>query len=209
MFRYLTGVDNEHARALAVDHGVGLMLNPRSYRPSRADAYPIHAVDNGCFTDRWDETQWLGYLDRCARERCLFAVAPDVPFDWTASWERSSRYVDQIRGMGFPVAVALQNGVTIETVPWSDLDVVFLGGDTAWKLGTTALYIAREAQSRGIHVHMGRANSLKRFRRAVSMLCDTADGTKLKHGVPAETAALLRSMLDAVQHPDGNQLALA
>lgn len=222
-FRFLTGVCNEYARELAVTHGVGMMLNPRSYKPSRADAYPAVGIDNGCFTDRWEEGQWLRYLDRCDR-RAIFAVAPDVPplwaverrarrpddvDPWPESWARSERYVDRIRGMGFPVAVAMQNGVTVDKVPWDALDVVFLGGDTAWKLSTDALYIANAARDRGVHVHMGRANSAKRFVRAVSMACDSADGTFLKHGPKQLMADRLRAMLDEVYRLDGHQLALA
>lgn len=208
MFRFLTGVCNEYARELAVTHGVGMMLNPRSYKPSRADAYPAVGIDNGCFTDKWEEGQWLRYLDRCDR-RAIFAVAPDVPFDWEASWARSEGYVDRIRDMGFRVAVAMQNGVTVDDVPWDALDVVFLGGDTAWKLSTDALYIANAARDRGVHVHMGRANSAKRFVRAVSMACDSADGTFLKHGPKQLMADRLRGMLDEVYRLDGHQLALA
>lgn len=208
MFRFLTGVCNEYARELAVTHGVGMMLNPRSYKPSRADAYPAVGIDNGCFTDKWEEGQWLRYLDRCDR-RAIFAVAPDVPFDWDASWARTEPYVDRIRGMGFPVAVAMQNGVTVDRVPWDALDVVFLGGDTAWKLSTDALYIANAARDRGVHVHMGRANSAKRFVRAVAMACDSADGTFLKHGPKKLMADRLRVMLDEVYRLDGHQLALA
>lgn len=209
IFRFLTGVDNPHARVLGETHHVGLLLQPRSYKPSKADLYPVHAVDNGCFSNTWDETKWLRYLDRVGRERCLFAVAPDVPFDWQASWARTERYVDRIRDMGFPCAVAVQNGATVDTVPWDACDVVFLGGDTEWKLGTRCLEIAHAAQHRGIPVHMGRANSLKRFRRAVEMLTDTADGTFLKHGPPDVMAGRLRFMLDDIYRFDGHQLALA
>ena len=213
MFRYLSGVCNEYARDLAVTHGLGLMLQPRSYKPSRAEAYPVNAVDNGAFTppgqpDRFERSKWLRYLDRCARS-ALFAVAPDVPYDWAASWARTEPYVDVIRDMGFPVAVAMQNGVTATTVPWDALDVVFLGGDTEWKLGTDALYIANAARDRGVHVHMGRANSAKRFVRAIAMGCDSADGTFLKHGPPKLMADRLRAMLDEVYRLDGHQLALA
>ncbi len=208
MFRYLTGVCNVYARDLAVTHDVGLMLQPRSYRPARAEAYPVHAINNGCFSSKWEEGQWLRYLDRCDRS-ALFAVAPDVPFDWAASWAQSEPYIDLIRGMGFRVAVAMQNGATADTVPWDALDVVFLGGDTAWKLGTEALYITNAAHDRGIHVHMGRANSTKRCVRAVAMGCDTADGTFLRHGPPQLMAGRLRAMLDEVYRLDGHQLALA
>lgn len=208
MFRYLTGVDNAPARGLAASHGLGLMLQPRSYKPSLSVEYPAFAVDNGCFSGKWEELQWLRYLERCDRS-ALFAVAPDVPFDWVASWARSAMYIDRIRGMGFPVAVAVQNGATATTVPWAALDAVFIGGDTPWKLGTDALYIVKEAQHRGVHVHMGRANSTRRFVRAVQMGCDTADGTYLKFGPPQQMADQLRAKLDEVYRSDGHQLALA
>lgn len=214
MFRYLTGVDSVQAQRLAKSHGVGLMLQPGSYRPSRADDYPAHAVDNGCFTppgtpDRFDEVRWWRYLQRVDRHRCLFAVAPDVPFDWAASWTRSSRYVERIRAAGFAVAVPIQNGATADAVPWDDLDVVFIGGDTAWKLSSAALDIAHEAHHRGLPVHMGRANSQRRFRRATEMLVDTADGTFLKHGPPESMAERLARMLDGLSEFDGYQLAMA
>lgn len=214
MFRYLTGSHNEHIHKLAASHGVGLMLQPGSYRPSLSLEYPVHAVDNGCFTppgqpDRFDETKWLRYLDRCERDRCLFATAPDIPYDWPASWARTEPYIDRIRDLGFRAAVAVQNGATADAVPWDACDVIFIGGDTPWKLGTDALYISRAARDRSIPVHMGRANSERRFRRAAAMLVDTADGTKAKHGNPIETAALIRTMLDRIATPDGHQLALA
>lgn len=210
MFRYLSGasLNNPAVVALGESHQLGAMLNPRSYNPAVAARYPVAAVDNGCFTDRWDEAQWIGYLDRCPRS-VLFAVAPDVPFDWEASWARSRRYVDEIRDMGFRVAVAVQNGATADTVPWSAMDAVFLGGDTAWKLGTEALYIAREATHRGVHVHMGRANSARRIVRAISMSCDSADGTYLRYGEPELMAARLAAMIDHAHRADGHQLALA
>lgn len=208
MFTFLTGVCNEYARDLAVTHGVGMMLNSRSYKPSRADVYPALGIDNGCFTDKWEEAQWLRYLDRCDR-RAIFAVAPDVPFNWDASWSRSEPYIARIRDMGFKVAVAMQNGVTVDDVPWDACDVIFLGGDTSWKLSTDALYIANAARDRGVHVHMGRANSTKRFVRAVAMACDSADGTFLKHGPKELMATRLKAMLDEVYRLDGHQLALA
>lgn len=212
-FRFLTGVCSGGSRELAVTHGVGLLLQPGSYKPARAQLYPVNAVDNGAFTppgqpDRFNEAKWLRYLDRCDRS-AMFAVAPDVPFDWQRSWARSEGYIDRIRDMGFPVALAMQNGVTVDEVPWDAADVIFLGGDTEWKLSTEALYIANAARDRGVHVHMGRANSAKRFVRAVSMACDSADGTFLKHGPPKLMADRLRAMLDEVYRPDGHQLALA
>jgi hypothetical protein len=52
---------------------------------------------------------------------------------------------------------------------------------TAWKLGEACRVIVAEAKRRGVWVHMGRVNSLKRMRYAESIGCDSADGTVLKH----------------------------
>lgn len=208
IFRFYSGVDNAHSRRMALTHGLGLMLQPGSYTPERCAWYPCHAVDNGCFANQWDETRWLAYLERTPRIRCSFVVAPDVPFDWEATWQRSAPYVPVIRNLGFPVAVAVQNGATADTVPWDELDAVFIGGDTAWKLGVRALEISRAAHDRDKPVHMGRANSQRRFRRAIEMMADSADGTFLKYG-PDINAPRLAAMLDPIYRADGHQLACA
>lgn len=90
-------------------------------------------------------------------------------------------------------------------VEWDELDAVFLGGSaecvpcgwvrpvaqaretcrcpfcrakvTEWKLGAVARALVAEARSRGKHVHMGRVSSLKRYRYAARIGCDTCDGT--------------------------------
>jgi hypothetical protein len=93
-------------------------------------------------------------------------------------------------------------------VDWDEFDALFLGGSaecvpcgwvrpvaqarqisrcphchrklTEWKLGAVARELVAEAKRRGKHVHMGRVNSLKRFRYAEKIGCDTADGTFIK-----------------------------
>lgn len=215
MFQYLTGVNTIPGRELITSHNLGFMLGPGGGGgPRVCGLYPTWAADNGCFTppgkpDRWDETRWLRYLERVPRDGCLFAVAPDVPFDWDASWARSEPYIDRIRDMGFRVAVAFQNGAKADAIAWDAIDVAFIGGDTAWKLSTDALYIVRAARDHGLPTHMGRANSLRRFRRAAQMTVDTADGTFLKYGDHQTQANRLRWMLDSMATPDGHQLALA
>jgi hypothetical protein len=148
------------------------------------------AVDNGCGPGKAGigagypgDREYLLFLSRMsarARERCLFAVAPDVVCDARASAVRLERFYAAMRGwFGLPVAFAAQNGLEDLDVPWCSFDVLFLGGDTAWKLGPAARALAREAKERRKKVHMGRVNSLKRLRYAEAIGCDTADGTFL------------------------------
>jgi hypothetical protein len=77
------------------------------------------------------------------------------------------------------VALAAQNGLEHLSVPWGAFDVLFLGGDTAWKLGPYARQLTGEARDRGLPVHMGRVNSLRRLRYAQAIGCTSADGTYL------------------------------
>ena len=174
---YLSGVDGLAARALAVSHGIGFIAQPRSYGPRWCAAYPCHALDNGCFRSSWAETPWLRWLDRFPRDGCLFAVVPDVVGDAAATLERWDRYADRVAAMGFRRAFVLQNGQERHEVP--PAEAVFIGGDTAWKLGEWAAWFTMHAAHRGQWVHMGRANSLRRLRRAAEMHCRSADGNFL------------------------------
>jgi hypothetical protein len=172
--------------------------------PGQGNRIPAGAptcIDNGCGPGK-DGRIGAGYpgdgayLDMLARladdlipdytdpdlTRCMFAVAPDVLGDAEATLERASRMFFWIRYLNFPVALVAQNGLEYLAVPWDDFDVLFIGGDTAWKLGPAARHLAGEAKRRGKWVHMGRVNSLKRLRYADAIGCDSADGTYLAFG---------------------------
>ncbi|MFB8071085.1 hypothetical protein [Streptomyces californicus] len=113
---------------------------------------------------------------------CLFATAPDVVGDARATMLRSAPFLPEIRRRGYPVALVGQNGLEDLAVPWDTFDVLFLGGDTEWKLGDHARALTAEARRRSKWVHMGRVNSLKRLRYAASIGCQSADGTYVAFG---------------------------
>jgi hypothetical protein len=141
------------------------------------------AADNGRFSAPQDysDAKYLAWLARMPVESCLFATAPDVVGDASATLAMSRPMFGPIRELGYPVALAAQDGLEMEDVPWDEFDVLFIGGSTEWKLGEAAADIAREAKRRGKWVHMGRVNSLRRMRHAEAIGCDSADGTVLKH----------------------------
>jgi hypothetical protein len=155
------------------------------------------AADNGKFGKGWPGAdKWFAWLTRTVRrygsDRCLFAVAPDVPFDAVGTLAESGPWLGQIRRLGVPVAFAAQNGSEGPgMIPWDDIDVLFLAGDTAWKLSVMAADLASEARSRGKRVHMGRVNSEERFRHAMAIGCDTCDGTYLRFGPDVNLPQLL------------------
>lgn len=165
--------------------------------PAQGNAVPGGAVicaDNGCFGGGYPgDDAYVAFLEslRLHGERCAFAVAPDVPMDMGASLARSLPMLPRVRATGLPVALAAQNGAEDTVLPWDAFDVLFLGGDTAWKLGAGARCLAAEARARGKRVHMGRVNSLRRLRYANAIGCHSADGTYLAFGPDKNLPRLL------------------
>jgi hypothetical protein len=157
-------------------------------------------ADNGRFGNGWPGYyRWARWLGRHPREGCAFAVAPDVPFDAASTLRLFGPASRLIRRMGFPVALAAQNGIEHLAVPWDDLDVVFLGGDDEWKDGPHARSLTAQARARGVPVHMGRVNTLRRLRYAACIGCGSADGTYLARG-PDKNLPSLLAWLREVNH---------
>lgn len=189
---YLTGVTNDRDEHALIAAGVGLMLQPGNSYHRRADRYSTIAADNGCFADKWVEDRHFAWLDGSVpRDRCLFAVSPDVYPDADESLSRGLAYAPLIREMGFPVAVVAQDGAEDLSWPWEELDCLFIGGERTanpkdeWKTSPAAEWLALEARRHGKWVHMGRVNSGdgvgSRMERARQMGCNSADGTFVKY----------------------------
>lgn len=174
--------------------------------------FKLFAADNACFSQakEFKPDRWKRWLDTVPRPGCLWATAPDVVGDHWATVERSSKYLQLIRDMDFAAAFVAQNGSTPDTVPWDDFDTLFIGGVleclpckwtkptsmpreikhcptcgrklTEWKESEAVLLLVAEAKQREMPVHVGRVNSLRRFRwcRDVAV-SDTTDGTYLKN----------------------------
>lgn len=159
-------------------------------------------ADNGAFSDNFDEDQWWRFLvaNAYAAADCLFAVAPDVVGDHSATLARSLPWLPKIRALGYPAAFVLQDGATADTVPWGDFDALFIGGTTEFKLSAEARALAAEAKRRGKWLHMGRVNSERRWRYAAAIGCDSADGTYLTFGPDANLPKLLAWTRNNDQH---------
>jgi hypothetical protein len=147
-----------------------------------ADGQPW-AADNGRYSapQNYTDTGYLAWLVKMPVASCLFATAPDVMGDAAATLALSAPMFAPIRSLGYPVALVAQDGLKELDIPWPRFDALFIGGTTEWKLGMAAAGIVREAKRRGVWVHMGRVNSLRRMKYAESIGCDSADGTVLKH----------------------------
>jgi hypothetical protein len=157
------------------------------------------AADNGCYGNGWPgERRWLRWLEQHAVHagRCLFATAPDVVGDAEATLDRSIRWLAVIRELGYPAALVAQDGLEDLPVPWTRIDVLFLGASTAWKLGPHATALTAAARRRGIGVHMGRVNSQARYRHAARIGCASVDGTCLIYAPDRNLTRLRRWTTD-------------
>ena len=170
--------------------------------PAQGNVIPpgcLYACDNGKFGKGWPgEQAWFAWLTatvgRYGRDRCLWAVAPDVPLDAAATLAESLPWLQPIRSLGIPVAFAAQDGSEHGLIPWASTDVLFLAGSTRWKASTAVHRLALEAGERGLAVHMGRVNSRRRLRIAQAFGCTTADGTYLAFGPDTNLPRLLAWM---------------
>ena len=134
---YLGTSPCEPAVADMLDHRrLGLMCQPGS-NPPRAGW--LWAADNGCFSDKWDETKWRVWLSKDhPHSGCLFAVVPDVVADHEATLARFWDYRQTVVDTRYPVAFVGQDGATETSVPWIAMDCLFIGGTTEWKMSPTA-----------------------------------------------------------------------
>lgn len=174
---------------------LGMMATPAEGK-SPAEAQ-VWAADNGCFGKGYPgDDAYLAWLAKHAQhaDRCLFATAPDVVGDAAATLERSAPFYAPIRALGYPVALVAQDGLTPNAVPWAQIDALFIGGSTAWKLGPEARELIAEASARGLFVHIGRVNSQRRIRYAQFVGADSVDGTFLTFG-PETNLPKLRGWL--------------
>lgn len=162
--------------AMSAGH-FGCIVTPKQYLPIPPGARWI--ADNGKFGKgypgdlgflRWLETLTPGPL-------CQFVVVPDAPFNAAGTLDLYPRLAPAVRGLGFPCALAGQNGMESMQVPWDDVDVICLGGSTEWKRGLGGAELAAQALAHGKPVHTLRANSYRALAIAAGMGCVSADGT--------------------------------
>ena len=184
---YLTGATNAATEPFLVQRGFGLMVQPGNSMHLRIARYPWWAADNGAFGGKWTEARHMDWLAALPRDRCLFAVSPDVYPDARESLRRGLEFAPVLRDMGFPVAVVAQDGAEQLTWPWEEMDCLFIGGErkspgrSEWKESAEAEQLVRRARARGLWVHMGRVNTPRRLQRAWRMGVLSCDGTLIKY----------------------------
>lgn len=180
---------------------LGLMLTPMmGNKPDLTNTW--WAADTGCFSapEKFRLDDYLVWLAKGPEWTCLFATAPDAVYDWPGTLRVALPALPRIRALGYPAALVVQDGATEGEIPWDEVDCIFTGGTTKWKLSEAAYELMLAAKARGKWAHMGRVNSWRRLRAAAVSGYDSADGTFLKFG-PDKNRSRLDRWLSALQHP--------
>lgn len=142
-----------------------------------SDAGLTYAIDNGAFT-RFDKKAFTRILDRQddAVDRCLFVAIPDVVGNARRTLEIwQNRYT--LCPPKWPMALVAQDGLEDMDIPWQEMKAIFVGGSTNWKDSKCVVDIVKTAKTLGIHVHIGRVNTLPRYKHFAALGADTCDGS--------------------------------
>jgi len=172
--RFLLDVSENKYQNIAGDLLVaGQLITPLTRYSKWASSF---AIDNGAFS-RFDPDAFRAIIAReqPAMEQCLFVVAPDVVGNARRTmelWVRRHRYI----GTSWPIAFAAQDGAEHLTIPWNEMKALFIGGTDSWKDGCEARDLVKTAKILGLHVHIGRVNTPKRFKHFSDLGADTCDG---------------------------------
>lgn len=201
------GVGSHHPKIFEAlkQQKIGLMDSQNNRE--KKDHGIIWAGDNGCFGDKFNEKLWQGWLERSTFyiEDCLFATVPDFLCNHKETLKMFRQYQNIPRDLGYPIAFVAQNGATPKNIPWDDIDVLFIGGDTEWKMGKKALSVTDAAKQNGKKVHVGRVNGYKRYYYWNEAGADTVDGSTFAFS-PEKNLDKVLLWSDAIKSGSGPEL---
>jgi len=184
----VNGATRTVQRLLGHPH-LGRLVQPRSWNAigNIAASGAPWAADNDALA-RINPDAYLGMLDRIAaveRTRLLFVTVPDavevladgsIRGDWSATCWLWKAWRGAVSRRGLPAALVAQDGATVDSVPWHELDALFIGGSDHFKEGLAAASLIRAAKQRGLWVHVGRVNSERREKLLLPLGVDSFDG---------------------------------
>jgi N12 class adenine-specific DNA methylase len=214
---------------------IGIVVTPQhpDYM-TEAEHFPSIMVDNGVFSkDGFNDRKFRSLLGAIKQrpelaKKVRFVVAPDaikrgptgefLGGDADATLKQFPQWADHIHHLGFPAAFVAQNGMEnrLDEMPWDKMDVLFIGGDDAWKEGKLddpqerARWheMLQEAEERKIPVHFGRVNSARRFDLSVfqhgnaySRTNVTMDGNHIGAAGPSQGLNNVTKWLDKWNRP--------
>lgn len=172
---------------------VGHLYSPEGWR-GPFEWLP-YALDNGAFSAfrhgrAWDREAFLELTRRAAAADVAprWVLAPDVVGDRDATLRLWDTWRSTLSREGWPIALALQDGMTPTDASNCGADVLFIGGSTPWKrrqlrdLTPWRLVCER--------IHVGRINGARWLWLCAEQQVESCDGTGWFRGDPVQLAGL-------------------
>lgn len=153
------------------------LLTPLTYRlPQQIEQH--YAIDNGCFAN-FEEGAFLRLLERERKRRdlCRFVSVPDVVGSALRTLEVFQEWKQRLSD--WPLAFVCQDGQENLPIPWKEIQSIFIGGSTEWKISKHSENCIKAAKIIGKWVHVGRVNTPGRFEHFEKLGADSIDGTGL------------------------------
>lgn len=171
-------------RRYSHDPNLGRLLTPDTGNSIQelADCGLPFGVDNAFFNNP-RPSAYLKMLDKVAvqdRTRMLWVSVPDVVGNHAATVEFFRVWAPELVGRGLPVAFVAQDGATISNIPWGEIDCLFIGGTTRWKMSRIPVRLSLWARHLEILCHWGRVNTDNRMDWIGALLeagADSFDGS--------------------------------
>lgn len=157
---------------------IGWLIGPRAMKKTKLRPWVPYALDNDAFSawdkkTAWNVEAWRTMLKLASASRIAprWTLVPDVVADRERTLANWALYSPEAAKFGWPLAFAVQDGMTPDDVP-SNADVVFVGGTTPWKWRTVPMWTRHFKR-----VHVGRVNELRRLRTCEAYGVESCDGT--------------------------------
>ena len=154
------------------------LVGPSAMSKTKLRPWMPYALDNDAFSawsqkKPWDVEAWRALLQwaQLSRHKPLWVLVPDVVADREATLQNWVRYAPEAAAYKWPLAFAVQDGMTPADVP-ADAAIVFVGGTTRWKWQTLPMWAESCAR-----VHVGRVNELRRLWTCEEYGVESVDGT--------------------------------
>jgi hypothetical protein len=160
---------------------VGWLMGPSTWKTPRS--HLPYALDNDAYSayvngSSWNVANWFSMLGKAKSklQQPIWALAPDTVANREDTLLKWKRFSPVLKSLDWPIAFAVQDGMTVGDVP-KDADVIFIGGTTTWKWKTLPMWC--ESFPR---IHVGRVTTGFRLEIAERNGAESCDGTGFFRG---------------------------
>jgi hypothetical protein len=154
---------------------VGLLISPAYRTKVPIDDWMPYVLDNGVFKlrEKWTEHEWFEMLAwaQLLGQKPRWILLPDVVGSREGTLARWKQFYPFAKAYRWPLAFAVQDGMTADDVP-NEADVVFVGGTDVFKFPTLPMWCERFPR-----VHCGRVTALAMIERCEELGCESIDAT--------------------------------